>query len=69
MSRNDPRPTNNSKLAQLRIARGMTQTQLAEKVGCTQKDISRWEHGTRTPASKSLILLSQALGCSVDDLV
>ena len=53
----------------VRKAKGMTQVQLAEKVGCTQKDISRWESGERTPNTASLKKLSQALGCSMDDLV
>ena len=69
MSRNDPRNTNESKLAQMRKAKNMTQAQLAEKVGCTQKDISRWEKGHHSPNVRWLLPLATALGCSTDDLL
>lgn len=64
-----PRRTNDSPIARMRRARGMTQGQLAEKVGCYTKDISRWENGERNPASKSLHALANALGCTIDELM
>lgn len=69
MPRTDPRPTNDSRLARLRIARGLTQAQLAKLVGCYGKDISRWERGERSPGMESLIKLSKALNCTLDELV
>lgn len=51
-----------------RIASGMTQVQLAELIGCTQKDVSRWENGEREPGVSSLKKLAAALGCKIDDL-
>ena len=63
-----PRRTNDSPLARLRMERGMTQGQLAEKVGCLAKDISRWENGARRPGGASLIKLANALGCSIDEI-
>lgn len=69
MARTDPRPTNDSPIARLRIERGLTQAQLAERIGCFAKDISRWETGERNPSAKSLILLAKALQCSMEDLV
>ena len=68
-SRKSPRKTNDSTLSRLRIARGLTQSQLAEMVGCTGKDISRWEHGARHPSTRSLIKLATELNCTVDDLL
>lgn len=56
------------KLKAARIAAGLSQVELAERVGCTQKDISRWEAG-REPMALTLKRLAQALGCSMDDLV
>lgn len=56
------------KLKAARKAAGLTQVELAEKVGCKQKDISRWENGRPTTA-ETLKKLAQALGCSMDDLV
>lgn len=68
IDRTQPRRTNDSTLARLRMDRGLTQGQLAEKVGCYPKDISRWETGERTPSTKSLLKLASALGCSLDEL-
>lgn len=56
------------KLKAARKAAGLTQAQLAEKVGCYQKDIARWEAGLE-PKALTLKKLAQALGCSMDDLV
>lgn len=69
MKATSPRKTNDSTIARLRLARGLTQGQLADMVGCYAKDISRWETGARRPGSVSLIKLARALGCSLDDLI
>lgn len=55
------------KLKAARKAAGLTQVELAEKVGCKQKDISRWENG-RPMTAETLKKLAKALGCSMDDL-
>lgn len=67
--RTQPRKTNDSLLAHLRMERGLTQKELAELVGCYPKDISRWETGERNPGSKSLIKLAAVLGCQITDLL
>ena len=65
-----PRKTgSDSALAQLRSERGMTQRELAARVGCYPKDISRWETGTVLPGTASLIKLAAALDCSYEDLL
>ena len=64
-----PRKTNESALARLRMERGLTQGQLAEKAGCYPKDISRWETGVRKPGTVSLRKLAAALECSFDELL
>ena len=69
MSRSDPRMTNESKLARMRIARGLTQPQLAEMTGCTQADISRWERGTHAMGSRRLAQIAQALECRIEDII
>lgn len=63
-----PRHTNDSALARLRIERGMTQGQLAERIGCRQKDVSRWESGTM-PGAGYLIKIALALGCRIEDIL
>ena len=70
--RTDPRPnrnTNNSPIAQRRIALGLTQKQLAEAVGCYPKDICRWELGRHAPRGEALLKLSRALNCTMDELM
>ena len=65
-----PRKTgSDSALAQLRSERGMTQRELAARVGCYPKDISRWETGTVLPGTASLIKLAAALDCTYEDLL
>ena len=56
------------KLKAARLAAGMTQAQLAKRMGCYQKDISRWENG-RPMTAETLKKLATALGCSMDDLI
>jgi transcriptional regulator with XRE-family HTH domain len=56
------------KLRSARKAAGLTQVELAEKVGCKQKDISRWENG-RPMTAETLKKLAKALGCSMDSLI
>ena len=57
------------KLKAARRAAGLTQGQLAEKVGVQQRDISRWENGHREPGVLIVKKMAQALGCSMDELV
>jgi transcriptional regulator with XRE-family HTH domain len=56
------------KLKAARKAAGLTQVELADRVGCKQKDISRWEAG-REPGALTVKKMAQVLGCSMDDLV
>lgn len=52
----------------LRRAADMTQTELAEKIGCTQKDVSRWERGQVKPSAETLRALSKVFGVSMDSI-
>jgi len=58
-----------SRLAEMRKQMNISQKQLAEAVGVTQKDISRWERGDVKPNIKNLKKLANALGCTVDDII
>lgn len=53
----------------LRKANGFSQEKLAEKVNVTRQTISNWELGETSPNPEQLILLSGALGKSIDELV
>lgn len=57
------------KLKAARQAAGMTQGQLAAAIGCTQRDISRWESCKVEPGVLTVKKMAQALGCSMDDIV
>ena len=56
------------KIKAARRKAGLTQVQLAEAVGCKQKDISRWESGVYVPTIKTWTPIAQTLKCSMDDL-
>ena len=56
-------------IRQLREARGMTQAELAEKIGVSSKTISKWETAKGLPDISLLQPLSQVLGISVMELM
>ena len=60
---------NDSPLAQARMAAGMTQGQMAAALGCSQKDVSRWERGVHSPRVDVLIKMADVLGCPIDALI
>lgn len=57
------------RLRQLREAAGLTQIQLALRVGVTQGTIANWERGARLPQLENLVRISNILGCGVDELL
>lgn len=56
-------------LRQLRKEHGLTQEQLGEKVGATNKTISRWETGVYMPPVECLAMLSELYGVSINEIV
>lgn len=62
--RRPPAPGFGSLLAELRIARRVSQTTLAERAGLDHSYVSRLECGTRRPSYEAVIGLSQALELS-----
>ena len=57
---------NDLKLA--RVAKGLTQQDLAEMVGVTRQTIGLIEAGNYNPTLKLCLLLAQATGRSLDEL-
>lgn len=56
-------------IKQLRESCGMTQTELAERIGVSGKAVSKWETGKGFPDISLLQPLAQALGISVIELL
>ena len=56
-------------IAECRKEKGMTQSQLAEKLGVTNKTVSRWENGNYMPDLSLLVPLSSVLEISLDELL
>ena len=56
-------------IASIRKERGMTQLELAEKMGVTDKAVSKWERDLSCPDVSSIPQLAEILGVSVDELM
>ena len=56
-------------IASLRKEKGMTQLQLAELMGVTDKAVSKWERDISAPDLYSLPKLAEAFGVTVDALM
>ena len=57
------------KLIRLRRKNGMSQEQLAAKIGITRQSVSKWESGSTLPELAKLIAISELFDVSVDYLV
>jgi transcriptional regulator with XRE-family HTH domain len=56
-------------LAKIRKLKGITQKELADKIGATQRMISHYESKVKSPPLKYIILIADALKVSVDTLL
>lgn len=56
-------------IARTRKEKGMTQLELAEKMGVTDKAVSKWERDLSCPDIQSLPLLAEVLGLSLEELM
>ena len=56
-------------IKELRIKRGLTQEQLAERVMVTRQAVSRWETGKTLPDTELLKALSREFKVSVNTLL
>ena len=58
-----------SRLDQARKEKGLTQRELANRVGVTEVSMSRYVNGARVPKGPIVVNIAKALGVSVDYLV
>ena len=56
-------------LTELRKSHNLTQEELGEKLGVTNKTVSRWENGNYLPPVEILQLLSNLYGVSINELL
>lgn len=56
------------RLQTLRLARGLSQSQLAKVAGVPLGTLQGWERGRRTPLLDAAAKLADALGCTLDEL-
>lgn len=56
-------------LRKLRLAKGVSQQQLAQAIGTTQQSINKYENHSTEPDIRTLIQLADYFGTSVDELV
>lgn len=65
----EPTTVFGARLLAARRSRGMTQTQLADTIGSTQKAISYYEATGGNPSAEVITKLTKALSCTADDLL
>ena len=58
-----------SRLTALRKEKGLTQEQLAEKLGVTNQSVSKWENDINAPDISILIMLADLYDTTVDSLL
>lgn len=57
------------KIKELRLKKGMTQSEVALNTGYTQQAVAKWESGESEPNLKTLMKLSEMFGCTLDQLM
>ena len=57
------------KISKLRIGKGVSQEQLAERLGVSRQSVSKWEMGQALPQIDKVVLLCELFSVSCDDLL
>lgn len=65
----DIRAVFGAKLREARLAAGLTQGQVAERIGSIQAYISRLENGLENPGLATVDMLAKAVGKRIVDLI
>jgi transcriptional regulator with XRE-family HTH domain len=58
-----------ARLREARLRAGLSQVQLGERIGRDHRSIHRWEHAYRAPNLEDLLLIADAVGVPLADLV
>jgi transcriptional regulator with XRE-family HTH domain len=62
-------PLFGARLREMRIERGLTQPEIAARIGTSASNISDLERGIKVPTLTTVARLADALDCNVTDLV
>lgn len=57
------------RLKELRKENGMSQLELAEKIGISQQTVAKWECGVASPKTSTIVILSELFNVSCDYLL
>jgi len=57
------------KLIVLRKKNGMSQEELAEKLGVSRQSVSKWESNNTYPETDKIVQIANLFDCSMDDLI
>ena len=53
----------------MREKRGLSQSELAEKIELQKQNVSAFERGVKTPSLEKLIAIADTLHCTTDELL
>lgn len=57
------------KIKQFREREGMSQSDLAKRVGVSAAAVCKWESGSSSPTFWNLLTMAKLFGCTIDDLL
>ena len=58
----------NEKMKELRTSLGLSQAELARRIGVSKTSVSQWIRGGMSPQAELLPKIAQELDCSIDSL-
>ena len=58
-----------NRLLQYRKQAGLSQEELAEKIGVSRQAVSKWERSEASPDTDNLVMLAEIYGVSLDEML
>ncbi|NTF23541.1 helix-turn-helix transcriptional regulator [Agrobacterium rubi] len=53
----------------LRLRDGLSQEDLAQRIGASQQAVAKWENGRSNPGTRKLMAMADVFDCSLDTLI
>lgn len=57
------------RIQQLRKRKGISQEELADRIGVSRQAVSKWENGTSDPSTSNLLAIARLYGVSAEELL